>query len=305
MKITSNCVLPYFCIRVIFLHIIKLIRPKEWSKNVFLLLPAFFATKISLLWQSVRLWESFAAFCLAASSIYVLNDIMDVKKDKLHPEKSKRPIASGDISVELAVVVGIACMAMAVFLGYQSSVNQFIISYLVINILYSIRLKHIPLLDITIISVGFILRVLCGGTASEVFVSKWLILMTFLLSMCLALGKRRDELLVAADGDRNIRPALVGYNLEFINMGLVFMAVTTVICYIMYSVSEDVIMRLRTDKIYLTSFFVIIGLLRFLQISMVYQKSGSPTNILLKDRFMQWVLLGWATSFSVIIYFKW
>jgi 4-hydroxybenzoate polyprenyltransferase len=285
--------------------VIKLIRPKEWSKNVFLLLPAFFATKVSLLWQSVRLLEAFIAFCLAASSIYVLNDIMDVKKDRLHPEKSKRPIASGAIRIEVAVVVGLVSLVLSLFLGYESSVNQYIIAYLGVNFLYSIRLKHIPLLDITIISVGFILRVLCGGEASGVFVSKWLILMTFLLSMCLALGKRRDELIVSEHGEKNIRPALVGYNLEFINMGLVFMAVTTVICYIMYSVSEDVVSRLHTDKIYLTSFFVIIGLLRFLQISMVYQKSGSPTNILLKDRFMQWVLVGWALSFSVIIYFRW
>lgn len=285
--------------------VIKLIRPKEWSKNVFLLLPAFFATKVSLLWQSVRLWEAFVAFCLAASSIYVLNDIMDVNKDKLHPEKSKRPIASGALRIEIALSIGLVCLSLSLFLGYVSSVNHYIIAYLGVNILYSIWLKHIPLLDITIISVGFILRVLCGGEASGVFVSKWLILMTFLLSMCLALGKRRDELIVSANGEKNIRPALVGYNLEFINMGLVFMAVTTVICYIMYSVSEDVVTRLQTDKIYLTSFFVIIGLLRFLQISMVYQKSGSPTNILLKDRFMQWVLVGWAISFSVIIYFRW
>lgn len=290
---------------MLLIHIIQLIRPKEWSKNVFLLLPAFFATQITLLWHSIRLWEAFAAFCFAASSIYVLNDIMDVRKDRLHPEKCKRPIASGKINVGLALSISIICFIIALFFGYESSVNQYVISYLCINILYSFWLKHIPLLDITIISVGFILRVLCGGDASGVFVSKWLILMTFLLSMCLALGKRRDELLVAADGDKNIRPALVGYNIDFINMSLVFMAVTTVICYIMYSVSPDVVNRLHTDKIYLTSFFVIVGLLRFLQISMVYQKSGSPTNILLKDKFMQIVLLGWAISFSAIIYFKW
>lgn len=283
---------------------IKLIRVKDWSKNLFILLPLFFATKINLLFTDINIWFTFFAFCAAASSIYILNDILDVEKDRQHPEKKFRPIASGQISINVSYAIALILALIALYLSFLSNTHFLIATYIFINILYSLKLKHIALLDISIISFGFILRVLCGGMASNVFVSKWLILMTFLLAMCLGLGKRRDELMVANNGEKNIRPALDGYTIEFINMGLVFMAVTTVICYIMYSVSEDVVNRLQTDKIYITSFFVIVGLLRFLQIAVVQEKSGSPTRILLEDRFMQLILLGWALSFFVIIYFK-
>lgn len=284
-------------------HYFKLLRPAQWVKNVFVLIPAFFGGKIGLLFHDYKIILAFVIFCALAGAVYILNDIFDAEKDRLHEQKRHRPIASGAISVSKALRVAI--LLAAVGLGLSFLIGQaFLLTaagYLVLNIFYSLSLKHLSLIDISCIALGFILRILAGGIAAEVVLSKWLILMTFLLACCLALGKRRDDLLLNTE-KKSIRPALDGYTLPFVDTCLIVLAGTTIVCYIMYTVSEEVVRRLHSDQIYLTSIFVVIGVLRFLQIAIVEQKSGSPTQILWHDRMIQAMIFLWLASFLVLLY---
>lgn len=282
---------------------LRLLRPHQWVKNVFVLIPAFFAGKVGLLASDPKLAIAFVSFCLMASAVYIFNDIYDVEKDKLHELKRSRPLATGAVSIQTAIILMLILAALAVGTSLLVGLTYFyvIAGYFVLNLVYSLVLKHVSLIDISLIAVGFVLRVLAGGIAAQVPISKWLILMTFLLASCLALGKRRDDLLLDVD-KHDLRPSLKGYTLPFIDTCLMVLGGTTIVCYVMYTVSEDVVKRLHSDHIYLTSVFVIIGILRFLQIAIVEQKSGSPTLILLKDTMIQAMIALWFISFFVIIY---
>lgn len=282
---------------------LKLIRPHQWIKNLFVLIPAFFAGRIGLLYTDEKLLLAFLSFCAIASAVYIINDIVDLEKDKIHELKRKRPLATGAVPIRNAVIMLAALAAFSVVLAFVVGQTFFliIIGYFVLNLCYSLYLKHISLIDISLIAVGFVLRVLAGGVAAQVPVSKWLIMMTFLLACCLALGKRRDDLLLDVDV-LSLRPSLEGYTLPFIDASLMVLGGTTIVCYIMYTVSEDVVQRLHSEQVYLTSIFVILGILRFLQIAIVEQKTGSPTLILLKDTMIQAMIGLWLLAFLVIIY---
>ncbi|MEQ1605759.1 MAG: UbiA prenyltransferase family protein [Pyrinomonadaceae bacterium] len=282
---------------------LRLLRPHQWIKNIFVLIPAFFAGKIGLFVSDYKLAVAFVAFCAIASAVYILNDFYDLEKDKLHELKRNRPLATGAVSIKAAIVLMLALAAFAVGTSLFVGLTYFyvIAGYFSLNLIYSLVLKHVSLIDISLIAVGFVLRVLAGGFAAQVPVSKWLILMTFLLACCLALGKRRDDLLLDVD-KHDLRPSLQGYTLPFIDTCLIVLGGTTIVCYIMYTVSEEVVHRLHSDHIYLTSVFVIIGILRFLQIAIVEQKSGSPTLILLKDTMIQAMIGLWFVAFLVILY---
>jgi decaprenyl-phosphate phosphoribosyltransferase len=283
---------------------ITLARLPQWVKNGFIFLPAFFAGKVfdtTLLYELVT---GVFAFSLASSSIYTINDLADKQADAKHPVKKDRPIASGKISatqaIAFAAVLGIASLMISLWL------NRFFLgiigAYFAINIFYSFLLKHVPVLDIIIVSSGFLLRISAGGILAEVPISHWIAIMTFLLSMFLALAKRRDDVLIFNESGEKMRKSVDGYNLEFINAGMMIMAAVIVVSYIMYTLSEEVMHRIGNREIYFTTVFVIAGLLRYLQISFVENNSGSPTRILLRDRFIQLTILGWLTSFFLLLY---
>ena len=282
---------------------LKLLRPQQWIKNAFVLIPAFFAAKINLLFVDYKIVAALASFCAIASAVYILNDIFDFEKDKLHETKRARPITSGAVSISKAAALGVLLVAVSFCLALL--VNQtfllIVLGYFALNIFYTLRLKHISLIDISCIALGFILRVLAGGAAAGVAVSKWLILMTFLLACCLALGKRRDDLLLDVEKEQ-LRPSLKGYTLEFVDTCLVVLVATTIVCYIMYTVSEEVVARLDSEHVYLTSIFVVIGVLRFLQIAIVEHRSSSPTQILYNDRMIQTMILLWIAAFLILLY---
>ncbi|TAH21038.1 MAG: prenyltransferase [Cytophagales bacterium] len=281
-----------------------LMRIPQWVKNLFIFVPAFFAEKATDWQVEINLLLCFVAFSLMTSCVYIINDYLDIESDRQHPTKSKRPLAAGTVSKQQAIFICIFLFFSSITLAFFSKQNLLFILffYLIMNILYSFKLKHIALLDITIISIGFLLRIFAGGVVAAVPISKWLILMVFLLAMLLALAKRRDEFLISQEG-KDIRKAIKGYNLEFINIAMVFMASITVVSYIMYTVSEEVTSRIANENVYLTSFFVILGILRYLQITIVYQQSGSPTKVLFTDIFIQLVLVGWIMMFGFLLYF--
>lgn len=252
---------------------------------------------------------SFIAFCLIASAVYILNDLIDVDEDKKHPVKKARPLASGHVLPGQAVkVMALLLMAGFALSVYISSILNsysllFILGfYLLLNILYTVKLKHVAILDITVIAIGFIIRLFTGSVTSGVPLSMWIILITFLLALFLALAKRRDDVLLFQETAQKLRKNIGGYNLEFINAAMVLMASVTVMAYIMYTISSEVIARVNSDRLYLTTGFVVVGIMRYMQVTFVAQASGSPTRVLGRDRFLQLVILGWIISFIFILY---
>lgn len=288
-----------------FRAFLRLIRPEHWLKNLFIFLPAFFNGSILIPGISISLLISFISFSLIASSVYIFNDYCDIDNDRLHPEKKKRPLAANEISKNIAFAGMIIFLFSGLILAFlQNIVLLWIaLSYLIINIAYTLRLKNIAILDVNIIAIGFIIRILFGGITSNVIISKWLWIITYLLALILAFGKRRTELSICLNSGEQTRKSITGYSLEFINNSIVFMVAVLVVSYIMYSISPEVTLRLNSEHIYLTSFFVVLGMLRFLQQTMVFNNTGSPSNLLVKDRFIQLILVGWTLMFVYFIYF--
>lgn len=280
-------------------------RPEHWVKNLFLFIPAFFAAKLfdPVLFERALL--GFAAFCCMASAVYVLNDMVDAPQDRNHPDKCKRPLASGALNNRQAIVVLVLLFAAGTFGASQLNGEALFITllYFVINLFYSFSLKHIAIIDISLIGVGFLLRVFMGGAATGVAVSQWLIVLTFLLALILGLAKRRGEYMLAMDG-QPFRKALEGYNLPFLDAGMVVCSTVSIVAYLMYCFSPEVTGRIGSDKIFYTTFFVVIGILRYLQLTLVYNKTESPTRALLRDLFLQIVLLAWIGSFAWFLYVK-
>ena len=286
-------------------HLIRLLRPLQWFKNVFVLAPLFFSNNLlnkELLWPTLL---TFAAFCLVSSSIYCFNDIYDVEADRQHPRKCKRPIASGSVSVRMGYVMMVVCLVAALLLTtHHSPLTTLIIAgYWLMNVAYCMKLKQYAIIDVFLISMGFVLRVLVGGMAADIFVSEWLVLMTFLLALFLAFAKRKDDYRIFEQTGVMPRKSITGYNAQFIDLSVTIVATITIVCYIMYTMSDSVIERMGSRYLYLTSIWVIAGLLRHLQNMLVFQRSGSPTKALVKDHFIQLCIVGWIASFVAIIYF--
>lgn len=285
----------------------RLLRVKQWVKNLFVFLPAIFSGQLFNAETFLHTLEAFFIFCLISSTIYILNDICDRKADREHPRKRLRPIASGKVSVGLAatiaVVVFVAAFALA-YLFFGLNVDIFLIAagYVIMNIAYTLTLKNIAILDVIIIATGFVLRVLMGGAACGIWVSPWLVMMVFLLTLLIAFGKRRDDLIRAETDGKKIRKSVAGYNITFINQVISLLAGTMIVAYVCYTLSNDVMTRFASQNVYLTSVFVIGAVLRYLQLIYVREESGSPTDIIYRDRFIQSCCVLWLLSFIFIIY---
>jgi len=300
--------------------ILRLIRPKQWIKNTFVLIPLFFGGELLngglLLTGLVTMF----AFCLFASSIYCYNDVVDVEADRRHPVKCRRPVASGAVSETTAYVLMVLLPVFALFLlclpfaglsaydgnsmGLQRrlEISLVLLFYWLLNICYCTKLKQYAIVDVCIIAFGFVLRILAGGIATGVALSKWIVLMTFLLTLFLSFAKRRDDVLRMNETGEAPRKNTIYYNLTFINQAITITASVTLVCYIMYTVSPEVVSQFNTGNLYLTSIFVLVGLLRYIQIAVVEKKSGDPTKVILRDRFTQVVVLLWGLTFLFLIY---
>ena len=287
---------------------IHLLRPLQWLKNGFVFAPIFFSSNL-LKWEFF--WPTlivFMAFCLISSAIYCFNDLRDVEADRLHPKKRLRPIASGAVSIRSGYAMMIICTIGAfVLLPFAQSVNLpylylILAIYWLMNVAYCLWLKQYALIDVTIIAIGFVMRVLIGGLTTDIWISHWLVLMTFLVTLFLAFTKRNDDYRIYEQTGLKPRVSITGYNKTFINEATAIIASVTLVCYIMYTMSEEVIARMGTRYVYLTSGWVLAGMLRYLQNMIVFGLSGSPTKSLVKDHFIQFCIVGWIASFFVIIY---
>ena len=284
---------------------LTLMRPHQYVKNLVLFLPAFFALRITEGAVLRDLAIAGGAFSLLASAVYILNDYLDRAEDRQHPEKRHRPLAAGRIPALRALLLMLTLVLIGVPVFYFLDPLAFVLAsgYVFMNVLYTFWLKHIPILDITIIALGFLIRIAVGATVvtPDIPLSMWIELMIFLGALFLGLAKRRDDVLLAAGG-REVRKAIHGYNLEFINGAMMIMASVLIVAYISYTISPEVRAKFHTEHLYLTVFFVLIGVLRYMQITFVEERSGSPSRILLRDVFLQLTILGWLVTFVLLIY---
>ena len=284
-----------------------LIRPQQWIKNGFVLIPMFFGGRLLNVDDAIASIVTFFAFSFVASAIYCFNDIVDVEADRRHPVKCHRPIASGAVSVPTAyalmVILTLLSALLLFFLPQRAGETAGIVAfYFLLNMAYCLWLKRHAIIDVCTVAFGFVLRILAGGMACEVAVSNWLVLMTFLLALFLSFAKRRDDVLRMNETGEPPRRNTIRYNLTFVNQAITVTGTVTLVCYIMYTVSPEVVSRFHAPYLYLTSIFVLVGLLRYMQLTVVDEVSGDPTKILLRDRFTQAIVVAWIMSFLLIIY---
>ena len=284
-----------------------LIRPQQWIKNGFVLIPMFFGGRLLNADDVIASVVTFFAFSFAASAIYCFNDIVDVDADRRHPVKCHRPIASGAVSVPTAyalrAVLALLSALLLFFLPQRAGETAGIVAfYFLLNMAYCLWLKRHAIIDVCTVAFGFVLRILAGGMACDVAVSNWLVLMTFLLALFLSFAKRRDDVLRMNETGEPPRRNTIRYNLTFVNQAITVTGTVTLVCYIMYTVSPEVVSRFHAPYLYLTSIFVLVGLLRYMQLTVVDEVSGDPTKILLRDRFTQAIVVAWIMVFLLIIY---
>ena len=279
-------------------------RPHQYIKNLFIFLPLFFALKITDTELLSNAFLAFIAFSLTASAIYTLNDYHDIEEDKQHPKKKKRPLASGAITKLEAIFIMIVLFFAGFALMASFSLNAIAILsvYIIINILYSFYLKHVAILDVTIIAIGFVLRLVIGSVVTGIVLSMWIVIMTFLLALFMALAKRRDDVLIYLDTGKKMRKVIDGYNLQFLDTAMAIMASVVIVAYTIFTTSAEVVKRFHSEYLYLTALFVILGIMRYLQITFIMEDSGSPTKIVLKDRFLQLIIISWLVAFIWILY---
>ncbi|MBO6200320.1 MAG: decaprenyl-phosphate phosphoribosyltransferase [Chryseobacterium sp.] len=290
---------------------LKLIMVEQWVKNLFVFAPLFFSGKITNTYLFYESIFAFLVFSFTASSIYIINDYFDIESDRRHPEKKTRPLASGAVSkrsAEILFAFLVILSVASIFIGnyiFHTNFWKFgviIGFYFVMNLFYTFKLKQVAIVDICIIATGFVLRVLAGGYVTGIAVTNWAILLTFVLALVLAIGKRRGELINAQVSGKT-RKALDGYNVQFADIALSISCTLAIICYLMFTLSPEVQDRFH-PRVFYTVLFVVFAFLRYLQQTLVYNKTESPTKIVYKDRYIQITIFLWVIAFLLQIYFK-
>jgi 4-hydroxybenzoate polyprenyltransferase len=289
----------------IVFDLLESMRPQQWLKNLLLLAPLLFAKSLG---DSSRIAEAifgFVIFCALSSGVYLLNDVLDLEKDRKHPVKSTRPIASGRVGVKTAITLLVALLSAALVAGFVLSpaFGAVGLAYVVMNIAYSFWLKEMVILDVMIIAFGFVLRALAGALAIQVEISPWLILCTILLSLFLAFCKRRRELELLADGATAHRPALREYSVGFLDQMISITTASTVVCYSFYTISPEVEEKLGTSHLFVTIPFVLYGIFRYLYLVHQRGEGGNPASSLLTDRPLLICVALWALVVAAILYF--
>ncbi|HOJ32925.1 MAG TPA: decaprenyl-phosphate phosphoribosyltransferase [Candidatus Hydrogenedentes bacterium] len=286
--------------------LIKALRIHQWIKNGFVFAAPVFAKEITQPHQLMATTYTFVAFCLASSATYLFNDILDLEEDKLHPEKRLRPLASGEIPIHTAVLAanGLAILSVVLSASLVSIETAGIIAvYLAINTLYSMFFKHIVILDVMFIAVGFLLRIFAGAAATEVPPSYWLLLCTMNISLFLGFAKRRFEVIALEDNAVNHRRVLEHYSIGFLDQMISIVTAATVVCYILYTVDERTVSVFHTRLLVATVPFVLYGMFRYLYLAYHRQGGGNPSRALLTDVPLLLTVALWVGSCLLIIYF--
>lgn len=282
--------------------IVKLLRPKQWVKNTFVLAPLFFTPEKASVHNMATVLTGFAVFCMVASAVYCLNDFRDREADREHPVKHARPLASGAVSPAAALVLMAILLAGggALAVWRVPEALPILAVYFTLNVAYSLYLKSVAIIDVLIVAFGFILRIEAGAMLIEVEPSAWILIVTGLLALFIALAKRRDD--IALDMDASHRKSLNGYSRQFLDGSLMAVLSTLLVSYLIFTTDEAVMQRLGSERLYFTAPFVIAGILRYLQLTIVYERSGSPTDLIFSDRGLLLSILGWLCTFAWILY---
>lgn len=285
-------------------YVWKTMRPIHWIKNLFVFAPLFFSGQAMDVAMLGKVFLVFVSFSFMASSVYFLNDIIDRERDRRHPEKCLSPIASGALPVKTAIFFGLGLAMCSLALAYSIALilTFFLLLYSATNILYSLWLKHIVIVDVFVISLMFVLRVVCGGAAVPVEVSSWLIMTTFLLALFLALAKRRHELVLFEGGANDQRPVLSKYTPQLVDEMMSLITPVILITYILYTLSPETLSRFHSKTLYSTSIFVVFGIMRYLYLVHRKRLGGSPAELVIHDMPLLIAIIGWIVSFYFIIY---
>ena len=282
----------------------RLIRINNWTKNLIIFSPLFFAGKMSNVFLLQQTLISCISFSFLTSSIYILNDYMDLEHDRAHPSKKNRPLASGKVPIAHAGAMAIVLLIVGLGIISQLSIDTFYVSlsYVVIMVAYCLVFRKMPLVDIGIIATGFVIRLYVGSTVTGIPNSMWIIIMTFLLALFITLAKRRDDLTRLAINEENTRESLNGYNITLVDSLIIVLVPIIIVSYILYCTADENVARVGKN-LYLTSVFVFFGFMRYLQLVFVKNLGGDPMKLLYRDAGIQFVLILWISSFAGILYF--
>jgi 4-hydroxybenzoate polyprenyltransferase len=280
------------------------LRPHQWTKNLLVFAALAFSKHLFEAEAFLRTLLAFLLFCGLSGSVYLINDLVDLPRDRLHPRKSLRPLARGDLSVRvgrtIAWVLGLACLGLSVLLGPSFALAAFL--YLLLNVAYSFRLKKIVILDVLAISLGFVLRAVAGALAISVQFSDWLVVCTLLLALFLALSKRRHELTSLTDAAPDHRPILTEYSPYLLDQMISVVTASCLMAYAFYTMAPETVEKYRTDRLAWTIPFVLYGIFRYLYLVHQKDQGGSPTDLLLTDRPLLVDVGLWAICVVVIVY---
>ncbi|MDH5644075.1 MAG: decaprenyl-phosphate phosphoribosyltransferase [Gemmatimonadota bacterium] len=284
-------------------HLFKAMRPRQWIKNGFIFFALIFDKQLFLREPLLRTIDGFLLFCLISSAVYLFNDITDIEADRKHPEKKHRPLASGKLPVNLALTAAFILATISLLLGYilEPFFAGIIALYFIINLLYSQWLKHVPVLDVMIISSGFVLRVGAGVTLITVErFSPWLYMITVLFSLYIGFGKRRAEMTLLEKGASTHRKVLDGYTIPLLDQYITIVSGMTIIAYSLYSFSAPNLPENHTMMF--TIPFVVYGIFRYLQLIQTGHAAGAPDEVALKDRPLQITVLLWGLAVIAVFY---
>jgi 4-hydroxybenzoate polyprenyltransferase len=285
--------------------LVRTMRPKQWTKNGIIYAGIVFDGQLFVLDSFVRVTISFILLCLISSSIYIVNDLVDIESDRQHPVKRSRALPSGQLPVPLAIATAfvLPVVVIGTALTYSLGFAIILVGYLILQLLYSFRLKHIVLVDVMAVTAGFVLRVAAGVVVVHVArFSPWLYACTALLALFLAVAKRRQELLQLAEEAGTIRVTFKQYNLPLLDEMLRIVMTGTIIAYMLYAIEEPSVLLAGTNLSLLTVPFVLYGVFRYLYLMHVKGEGSAPDEVLLRDRPLQLAILLWGLTFVAIIY---
>lgn len=279
-------------------------RPAQWMKNLFIFAAVIFAQRFFDTPLLLKTSAAFIVFCILSGALYILNDLNDIEEDKLHPKKSERPIASGEIGKRQALFLFFILSLISLFLAFLLNKYFFIAAfiYFILQLAYSLKFKHVVILDVFIVAAGFVIRVIAGGLVIEIPLSSWLLVCTMMLALFLAMSKRRHELLLLEDNASEHRPILMEYSPYLLDQMIAVVTASTLIAYCLYTISEETIAKFGTTHLVLTSPFVLYGIFRYLYLIHQKGKGGSPEELIIKDKPLLIDILLWIGSVVLILY---
>ncbi len=279
------------------------LRPRQWVKNFFVFAGLIFSQSLftPLVWPALA---AFAIFCALSGAIYLFNDLADVEKDRLHPTKRRRPIASGALSVPAGAAIGVLTLVGSLVAAYALSARFGVVAtvYAALLTAYSVWLKHVVILDVLTVAIGFVLRAVAGAAAIGVEISGWLVICTILVALFLALGKRRHEYLTLHGDAAAHRPILAEYSESILGQRVAVVTASTVTAYALYTMSPDTVAKFHTRWLPLTLPFVLYGVFRYLYLLYRRDLGGNPSDLLLSDRALLINTVLWMVALLLVIY---